>query len=85
MAQRTAPRPRRAPASRHPAWGPDPLLVVRCSPELRQRLKVAAVEDGLTHAEMLWALLDIRDDRRARQRRMQRSPLHRPDDGETQL
>ncbi|AER48980.1 hypothetical protein SEA_DONNY_68 [Mycobacterium phage Donny] len=67
---------RRPEASRHPAQGTQ-LMPIKGSLELRKRLKIAAAEDGLTYAEMIWALLDIRDDRRARQRRMQRSPLHR--------
>lgn len=69
--------PRRPEGSRHPAAG-TLLVPIKGSADLRRRLKIAAAEDGLTYAEMLWALLDIRDDRRARQRRMQPSPLHRP-------
>ncbi|AGT12801.1 hypothetical protein PHELEMICH_64 [Mycobacterium phage Phelemich] len=68
---------RRPEGSRHPAAG-TLLVPIKGSAELRRRLKIASAEDGLTYAEMLWALLDIRDDRRARQRRMQPSPLHRP-------
>lgn len=70
---------RRPEGSRHPAQG-TLLIPLKGSPELRQRLKIAAAEDGLTYAEMLWALLDVREDRRAKQRRMQRSPLHRVPD-----
>lgn len=71
-------------ASRHPAAG-TLLVPIKGSAELRKRLKVASAEDGLTYAEMLWALLDIRDDRRARQRRMQASPLHRVPEPTVQL
>jgi len=75
---------RRAPGSRHPAYG-ELLLPIKCSDDLRRRLKVAAAEDGHTYATMIWALLDMRDDRRARQRRAQPSPLHRPIETEIAL
>ncbi|AEJ92827.1 hypothetical protein SEA_OSMAXIMUS_68 [Pegunavirus osmaximus] len=59
---------------------PNPLVVmpIKCRADLRQRLKIAAAEDGLTYAQLLVSLLDLRDDRHRRQRAAQASPLHRP-------
>lgn len=75
---------RRPLGSRHPAYG-DLLMPIKCSLDLRQRLKVAAAEDGETYATMIWRLLDMRESQRARQRRAQPSPLHKPINTEVQL
>ena len=71
------PSRRYQPGSRHPAFGTK-LLPIKCSLDLRKRLKVAAAEEGLTYAECIWHLLDVREDRIKRQQRAQPSPLHRP-------
>ncbi|AAQ12144.1 hypothetical protein AU098_gp067 [Mycobacterium phage Apizium] len=70
-------RPHRA-FQQTPAKPATILLPIKCPPDVRQRLKIAAAEDGLTYAQLLVSLLDLRDDRHRRQRAAQASPLHRP-------
>ncbi|QWY84408.1 ribbon-helix-helix DNA binding domain protein [Mycobacterium phage Knocker] len=57
---------------------PSVLLPVKVRPDLRQRFKVAAAEEGTTYAGLIERWLDERDRRIAAQRRAQAHPLHRP-------
>ncbi|AXH48050.1 hypothetical protein SEA_MORTY007_67 [Mycobacterium phage Morty007] len=45
------------------------------SPEDRTRFKVAAAEDGLSYADLISSLLDLRDDRNRRRRAAMAHPL----------
>ena len=56
------------------------LLPVKVRPDLRQRFKVRAAQEGLTYAQMIERWLDADDAKLARQRRQQVHPLHRPDE-----
>ena len=56
------------------------MIGVKAHPDLHVRLRKAAVDEGMTYAELLDNLLDLREDRLARQQRSMRSPLHRPDE-----
>lgn len=47
------------------------------TPDLRKRFKAAAVDAGLTYAELIESWLDERDARLERQRRQQNHPLAR--------
>lgn len=50
---------------------------LRVTPATHQRLRIAAAQDGVTMADLVGDLLDMRDDRLAR-RAAQRHPLARP-------
>lgn len=44
---------------------------------LVKRFRIACIEDGRTHEQMLVAMLDTRDRNRERARRLMSHPLHR--------
>ena len=54
------------------------LIGIKGTVDLRKRLRMAAVEETMTYAELLDALLDLREDRRKRQLSQQPHPLARP-------
>lgn len=67
------------PPTHGPAVSPRQTpLFIRVTAEERRRIKMAALEEGLSYAEMVIALLDERDARLERSRRQQAHPLHRP-------
>lgn len=60
------------------APGTSMLGIKGVTPELRKRLKIACVEEGVRYADLIDKLLDERDAREIRRKRSQASPLHRP-------
>ncbi|AYP70052.1 hypothetical protein I5G62_gp66 [Mycobacterium phage CRB2] len=57
---------------------PTVLLPVKVPPDLRQRFKVAAAEEGTTYAGLIELWLDERDRKRQRAAARQAHPLHQP-------
>ncbi|AZF93870.1 ribbon-helix-helix DNA binding domain protein [Mycobacterium phage Neos5] len=62
--------PKKTPATRE-----SPVFIRMASPEDRTRFKVAAAEDGLSYADLISSLLDLRDDRNRRRRAAMAHPL----------
>ena len=61
------------------ADGPESKLIgIKGTPDLQKRMKIACIEEGLTYAELIDRLLDMREERRNRQRAQQAHPLARP-------
>ncbi|ABD58568.1 hypothetical protein PBI_PIPEFISH_71 [Mycobacterium phage Pipefish] len=60
--------PKKTPAREAPVF-------LRLSPTQRTRFKVACAEDGLSYADMVIELLDLRDDRNRRRRAAMAHPL----------
>lgn len=59
------------------------LLPIKIRPDLRQRFKVKAAQQGMTYAQLLEQWMDQDDARLERQRRAQAHPLHRPNDAKS--
>ena len=72
-------RPRSVPISPPP---PSVLIGIKGTRELQKRMKIACIEEGLCYAELVDRLLDMREERRNRQRAQQAHPLARPKLGE---
>ncbi|QGJ87727.1 ribbon-helix-helix DNA binding domain protein [Mycobacterium phage Kloppinator] len=70
---------RRQPTRGRPSGEvPNVLWPIRGPVTIRQRMKIACAEEGLTYAGLIEKFLDERDEKIRRQRAAQRSPLHRP-------